>query len=527
MAPHPSFIRPITGAVNAASAPAENVPVNYQSPLTGYGYAYSVLDNSGCDYNVTDASGLTTMLAFSDDAGDYPRYDAVEITGGYYVWVFVGGYANGGGSEVIGVVREGADTSTDTTVAGGSPGTGIQALAPGMHVLDNAPGDTVYNIATTFMKSSNPSGGREAEWGIFLSNAVANAVQMFHGTLIVLPAENATGTLGHEAAGTPNIGRRNNSWFSHGWAGSHTFDPGGDTDLSYAPTTQPTIVHGNEDYLVFFNAATSGGNATQVWLRVIFTVDGEDFVGVRSNTKTSGATRTGRGFGFGRFTSGAQGHRQNLAAFRVMNLSAGAHTIGATINQHETADATHDGHEFVINGIGQCQLFRTSMFSQFTYDEYDQAIFVNSDTAQTAPWSVTITADGTTPIVIGFCTTVHVGEQAMPDLILKRDSTSITRDSAGSLGHVTTRAFTPDWSDLSDGAADSDNYTLPITLTWVDTPSAGEHTYTIQYRRNSSIATGGGDSLSSYINCRDDGSSGFVGTLFAFEFKFATQNLGY
>ena len=71
----------------------------------------------------------------------------------------------------------------------------------------------------------------------------------------------------------------------------------------------------------------------------------------------------------------------------------------------------------------------------------------------------------------------------------------------------------------SNGTGDTDNDTLPFALLWFDTPSAGSHTYRVEYRRNSGF-TGANNAM---WNTRDDGSSGFIGTMFAIEMKFPTR----
>ncbi|MCI0558225.1 MAG: hypothetical protein MN733_06995, partial [Nitrososphaera sp.] len=313
----------------------------------------------------------------------------------------------------------------------------------------------------------------------------------------------------------PTLGKRNSEWFSVGGSPSSiAFNDGaGDSDQTASGTF--TVDHGNEDYLVFFRYRLNSISTTGVRaLRVTCKIDGEDIVNVRTDTATLGATRTGRGFQYR--DSADAGLRVRTGPFRVMNLSAGTHTPEWTFNRHESADQGE-----TVDGIAMLGI-RTQMLSQFTYDEYDEAIAVTSDTPATAPWSVTITADGTTPIILGFCTSTHVGDDGVVDLTMFRDDTLITEDAAGA-GAAYAGFSQANYDNIADGSAgtgDSDNGTYPLTIWWTDTPSAGSHTYTIKYARNSSASAGA--SGNSILNCNDNGGSGFVGTLFAFEMKFAT-----
>lgn len=502
-------------ALEAEAAAEVTLPSLFEAPTDGYWHAQYIFANGGSTGYTVGADDRSTQQAIFRDippvTPDNLAADLVDVVGGYVLfWSIFGAVQDAVGADLsCWSIREGATTSTDLSVV---------ADAPGDRIIDHRLDVSVdWNHGFVAWSQARPivGSGGIAEWGLFGGNQAANLFNAAHASLIIMPTQNSTGTLAIQGS---HLGFNGSEWFVTG-AATLNFDTqaGGDRDQIIIGTTPLTIDHGGEDYLLFFRARLNTATATGgVALRWTWGIDtNEDIFNIRTNKMTSGATRTGRGF---QLRAPGETPTTTLTAimtgFRVVQFNAGTGSFNYTGNRHESADnletITNPG-VFVI---------RTGMLSQFTYSEYDQAILVTSNALTTAPWSVTLTSDGIAPIVIGFTSSQHT-QRGYADFVVMRDSTEISVQQVGGLLHLgMSRCI--DITDGTDGTGDTDNQTLPVTFLIVDEPAAGSHTYTIQYRRNTSAAQQGGNSLSSIINCRDNGSSGFIGTLFAFELKFAT-----
>lgn len=486
------------------------LPSNFQNLVANRFHAEYIKEPSG-DQHSASASPLVTQFAFDEDGANQLGADLVNVDTGYLLmWMFSGGSSSTSTAAAFSL-REGVSTSTDTTIVADTPGTRV-----GDTLYETNPVTPHFNYTFSMWLSSRPVSPRDSEWGMFFSNVTANNYQCFQGTLIALPAQNSTGSLAHSG---PTIGLEGSEWFGLGFTPTTILfndQPAGDGD-QLASTSAFTIDHGNENYLLIYrhrlNGITVSGVRSLRWYDLL---DGADVFNVRTNAVTAGATRTGRGFQARLSDDDFTAYR--YTEFVVKTLSAGSHTGGITFNRHESADNFENA-----DGMGLL-ILRTSMLSQFTYSTHNSAIVMSSDANIAGPWSVSVVADGTTQIIIGFCTTVH-NATGYPDMNIFRDGAIISEETTGEgakysgFSHTSTVAI----ADGSDGVGDTDNQTMPVTIWIVDTPSAGSHTYTVRYRRNSfTAASGGGGSNSSIINCRDDGSSGFIGTLLAFELKLAT-----
>jgi len=503
------FIQQLT-SVQAVYGGGVLVPHNFQAPNTGYFHVETVIDEGGDDSSAT-ATIFAVQVMYSTDGANKLGADLVDVEGGYLLlWTYSGFLSTAAASATAWSLREGNASSTIVATVGDAPGTRIGDMVMEPDAIGVMPG-TYSNWS-----SNRPGAGLESEWGMCHANVTTNLSQLFMGTLIVLPAQNAAGSLSISGS---HIGKRDSEWYAiAGSPSSVLFDaqPAGDSNQSSSTTF--IVDHGNENYLLIarsrLNALTTIGVRD---LRITHNLDGVDINNVNTNVATAGATRTGRGFQYR--LSADDVTRIRNTVFRVKNLSSGVHSFDITCNRHQATDSGE-----TLDSVALLAL-RTSMLSQFTYDEHDQAIAVTSDVPTTGPWSVTITADGVTPIIIGFCTSSHIGNEGYVDLTLYRDSTLITADATGpgsSYGGFSNFRYV-DYADGTDGGADSDNTTVPVTVFVADIPPVGQHTYTIKYARNSfSLASGGGGSTSSILNCNDNGASGFIGTLFAFEVKFAT-----
>jgi hypothetical protein len=365
---------------------------------------------------------------------------------------------------------------------------------------------------------SQPDASRDAEWGHWFGATSGSTCTMYGSTLIILPANKTRSAGGYDPPG-PFVGVSPGSSFVRGIAGTFKkeydpqppLSPGEDQDQS-ANWGVWRVEHGEEDYLLFLNGRinnTTAGSARS--LRWHIEVDGEDLFNVRTNSKTGGATRTGRGF---QIRSGAV-QRQQFCYLHaaVKHFGYGDRTPSLTWNRHESADNNESQNWHYAYAQ------RTAMLSKFTYMNDTNAVLVDSNTFADSAFSVDIVSDGT-PIIVGFSTSVHMRDGSVSFEIM-RDATVIT--PTGGVAEVTNFSVQGDGANPSTvGVGHTDNSTIPVTLLWVDSsPPVGTRTYKMRYRRG---PTGG--SINSMMNCRDDGSSGFVGMMFAWEYKFATENIG-
>lgn len=497
------FIQQLTSA-QAVYGGGVTVPANFQAPATGYFGVRTITDLSG-DQTGGTASSATTQVAFDTEAGGGQwGVHLTDLDTGYIVfWCYAGFDANGSGL-ITWSLREGDTTSTDASVASDLPGTRVADFTQRAATL----GSKVMTCAQA--RITRPVAGSASEWGLYFGNTFTNLSQLHNGSIIVIPAQDATGSLAHVG---PTIGKRNRQWFTAGGS-TINFDAqiAGDQDQSITNTLPTVIFPGTYLYLDNFRITTAAGTGTASSIRVAHFLDGVDIFGVRTNTATLGATRTGRGFQYRIHSSDNLAYRHGVS--RVVSLSAGSHSLTRTANRHESTDEgqTLDGH--------QAQFIRTAMLSQFTYDEVNTAILVTSATFTTG-WSITLTSDGVTPLVFGFCTSVHNSAIGIPVFALFRNSTQLTEGGTdGGLG----QSCYADISDGNEGGADSDNQTAPFMMYWSDTPAAGTYTYTIRYRKSDDVNFGNNNNLR--INTNDNGGDGFTGTFWGFEMKFATIGTG-
>ena len=429
-----------------------------------------------------DGGATNIDLGFDlSDQGDF----------GYIVLVWASGEISSEANNV-GVLElrqdDGASDGTTPATAGGASGNQNR-------VVDVGSPDAGYDWQFSMFRPL-PSSGDNSEFGLwFVEGGAVTVFNLRGATLIALPVEYALNS------GVPSF------------TGSHlleskTFrvnpgdnDPWGDTgsaDTDVESTGASFTVTSAGQYLILhsmrFDGPDQGFSGSYRWT---VTKDGEDIFGVKTNTATSGATRTGRGFQI-HASTGASGSkvRHNYGSFVVKQLNAGSHEFKNVTNKHDSAN--DDGERLLNDGL---YAIKTDQFEQFQHREDTTAVAVTSGTF--ADWNngVTVIGDGTTQFIIGVSSTVHAnnGSEGV-DFQITRNGSAITSSqisrSVRRGGFGTT------------GSGDSDNATIPVSILIVDTPPEGDATYKLQYRE----LAGAGDSI---FNCNDNGASGFKGTMFA------------
>ncbi len=309
--------------------------------------------------------------------------------------------------------------------------------------------------------------------------------------------------------------------FSEGFPGSKVVYSTTESDTDETVDMNDTLVipasRRNEKWLVIwqFGIEKRGSfpTADARALRADITFDGETFVNVRSNNTTGGSTKTGRGFQWSlpehNFWHGF------FHQYRVLELKPGVRSAQAIANVHD--HTTNTGTPSELDNLA-LRPIRINSFNQFKYQEIKTGFTSSSDTWANSGFELTIEADGTTPILLGLSTSVHQFE-GQTRFRFTKDGSAFGAPDDGTDFYSFGQSDQDTFIGGTNGSGDTDNDTLPVSLLWVDTPTAGEHTYRVQYRRNSGF-TGANNAM---WNTRDDGSDGFIGTFFLAELSFPTR----
>jgi hypothetical protein len=368
-------------------------------------------------------------------------------------------------------------------------------------------------------------GSEDADFGTFLGNENASDCVGTGATLLVIPI---TDTLELFSQANPTaadhggggiIGNYFTDVYNVGHSGIISFSSTTD-DLDISSTINSVVIpksRRNEEWIVINTIGVEKrGNfptGDSRVLRWFYEFEGEDFTNVRTNTTTGGSTKNGRGYSWsvseGNFTHG------RFSQMRVMTLPTNRPLTGGFTGNIWDASRNTVGVASEID-TQTLTLIRTEALNKFEWMEDRNAVVVSSDTWTASNFEVTIDCNGTDPIWLGFSTSVHqfAGQTRFR---LTRDGTPIMSDGADWMSYGQMDQLT--FIGGSNGVGDTDNDTLPLGLWWVDNPSAGLRTYRVEYRRNNGF-TGANNAI---FNSRDDGSSGFIGTLFAAEMSFPTR----
>ena len=371
-------------------------------------------------------------------------------------------------------------------------------------------------------------GQETADFGTFLGNENASDMVGYGGSLLVLPITDEGGAFSQASptiddhGGGGILGNFNTDVFSGGYAGgkvlySNTASDLAGEDTHYMnPGIQIPSSRRGENWLVmqghFVEKRGSFPTASARVLRWSNELNGEEFTNVRTDTTTGGSTKSGRGYQI-HMPLNNFWHLYSWQ-FRVMPLPTGRDLTGSyTTNIWD--HTTNTGTQSEFDGTG-FRIYRPLAFNQFESSESRVAVLSDSDTWADSDFEVTVEANGTTPFWLGLSTSLHQFE-GQTRFRITRDGTPITPEGTDY----------PTWGQTNqvsfiggtNGVGDTDNETLPFTLLWVDTPSAGPTTYKVQYRRNNGF-TGAHNAI---WNSRDDGSDGYIGTFFAAELSFPTR----
>ena len=366
-----------------------------------------------------------------------------------------------------------------------------------------------------------------AEFGTFIGNENANDMDLQGGSLLIVPI---TDELGDFSQASPTIddhggggifGNFNVDLYSTGFAtgklvGSQVTD---DLDISDDMASGITIHNSrrNERWVVmwFTDVEKLGGfpTADSRVARWNMELEGEDFTNVRTNTTTGGSTKNGRGYSWSIPVNNFC--RMYACQFRVIdNLPTGRPLTGSTT--FNIWDASRNTGTPTELDLSNPVIWRTEQFSTFDHHESRTAVVTNSDTWAASDFECTIDCSGNDPVYLALSTSIHQFE-GQTRFRFTRDGTPISPDGTDYVTFGQSDQLTHIGG--SNGSGDTDNDTLPFHLFWFDNPTAGEHTYRVEYRRNSGF-TGSNNAM---WNCRDDGSSGFIGTFFAAEMSFPVR----
>jgi hypothetical protein len=246
-------------------------------------------------------------------------------------------------------------------------------------------------------------------------------------------------------------------------------------------------------------------------LRWNFEVDDIPLNNVRTDTKTAGAVRTGRGFQYQCTASANKSHLLVHQAMRVITLTGGEHEFKARLNRHE-------GDTTPTEQMGRLQghAFNTNIFSQFYRRERATVIERTGTTLVTVPeWQIDVVADGTAKWWLGLGTDTHGTPTTNTRYSIFRNGIELIESGTGFLGDFPNETADGNLdTGFSTPTRDSDNNTVPVGIFWYDLPPAGNHRYTVKASSSSIFPAFG--------NANDNGEDGFVGTFFVAELKLAT-----
>jgi len=372
------------------------------------------------------------------------------------------------------------------------------------------------------MSADRPAAGRASEWGVNFRNSTLSSTLEVRGegaTFVGFPVYSSLAigdpqtAIAWNAGGT--IGKQAEEWDV---ADAGSIDPN-NVKNDVSGTVTDTFNVGREgDYLLWWNCRVeSGSTASTRSLRWHFLLDGVDAFGVNTDTATSGAVKTGRGFQCSYPTG--ESTQLFFGSIQVKHLKAGSHTAGFKCNKHENVTGTSEAFSAL-----RCHAIDTRVFSQFEYTAITGLKIETTNSWANTPGidSLKITTDGTAPIMIVFSSSYHIGTNSVtgggyPEIRITRNGNAITPNGTSGPNAIPIGIQVP--SLVPDGAAstqDSDNATLPYAFVWIDNPGAGTYTYRVQ----SQLATSG----TAYWNCNDNGAAGFTGLFAAAELKLAQWN---
>ncbi len=437
----------------------------------------------------------TEQLYDADGTGDILGGDLRDVQDGYILFSWLAmqmDFVISDPNNFVNVhIREG---STASTVNGGG------LVGSQMYLIDF---DGDGSVCSTWINSSRPNSPSDSEFGLQANATVNVRTQIYNASLMVVGSQVGGGFTGS------TIGPRDNTWAVQN-APTHNFNDQTTGDETIDQTATVTVGSGGTYlYVALARQVPSSGQTSN--LRWSYEIDGVPLTNVRTDTATSGAVRTGRGFSCQHTASPSKSNLLVHQAMRVITLPAGGHEFKARLNRHE-GDTTPTEQMGRLHG----QAFNTNIFSQFYRKERDTVLELSGTTLVTVPeWQIDITLDGTAKVWIGLATDSHGNFGVSARYSIFRDSIELINSGTGT--------FFDFPSESGDGGADmdnpptrdSDNNTLPVSIFWYDDPGPGTFRYKVRASSNDPVKD-------CFGNANDNGEDGFVGTFFVAELKLAT-----
>ena len=307
---------------------------------------------------------------------------------------------------------------------------------------------------------------------------------------------------GHAAWLANDIGVVLQDWFS---MNNFPLTNAGNDDTDNTATSTDIDIQGTEDYLIFWSAVVAPMGTDYRNVRFNPLLDGVDFTGVRTNSTSGGATRTGRGFsvGFGDAGISLGLGAQTYTGVTVAPLEAGLRTPSFKCSTAEDLGGTTTPMFFTMFAI------RKAMFEQAEITKVTARQQNTSETHLDTDFEVSINSTKKVMILVS---STYMGSHPNMEVVLKREA-------AGGGGDV--NLIQPIELRATTGATtgqllNTDQSCYPLWLMYID-DNPGDVVYKLQLGRNVS-----GSDVNT-INMRDDGTDGFNGYIMALELSFGTD----
>lgn len=471
----------------------------YAEPTQGTRYGYAT--NSGEQTNPTASTAAADNDLYDGNGGTAVGVDLSDEGNDKYI-VFSTFIADATAANTTTTrqqrvwVHEGA---TASTTDGGSSA-GASAIA-GQEPVNG------YAFIQSYVRAG-PFSSRDAEWGLQFNNQTANNLYVQAASIAAFQ---------HSIFGNTE----NEYWFelqpTADFGGNivDTDDFNTDTDVSTSIASVSGLAPG--EWLIFFTHAwgfhddLGAGNGMS--LRSRFLADGVDVLGIQGS---GGGSRSSKGYQWRLGQHNADSPR--VTGFFVKEMTSGTHTFNYIVNKAESTQQGENAGDWWVYGIHK------DRFENFRYKTVATRQEVAGNTNfVVSNFRIENYEVKEAPVFIAFHTTAHLSTTAAmgTQFMLRRDNTDLLPSGTGTPGHVYP-SYGNSWDAAPDmsTAADSDNNTIPITIFWVDDPGPGTYTYQILSKR---IGTGVGGVT--YWNTKDDGTSGFTGTLGVGELRLRTDDL--
>lgn len=355
-----------------------------------------------------------------------------------------------------------------------------------------------------------PNSARLASGQLWFTTAGVNArhLPVGGGLSTQLQSEDETPLGGVRAAGhvawpATEIGNQLQDWFA-GENFPASSDAGND-DTDNTVSADDIVIKGTEDYLVFWTAISAPTGTTYRNVRFNPLIDGVDITGVRTDSTSGGAVRTGRGFSIGFGDAGiSEGlGAQTYTGVAVVPIEAGTRTLSFNCSTAEDLGGTTTPMSFDMF------IFRKAIFEQAEITKVTARQQNTSETHLDTDFEVAINS---TKKVMVLVSSTYMGSHPNMEVVLKRENAGGGGD-VNLIQPIELRATT---GVTTGQLLNTDQSTYPLWLMYID-DNPGDVVYKLQLGRNVS-----GSDLNT-INMRDDGTDGFNGYIMALELSFGTD----